>query len=289
MHEFCVKGQQGRCVLTARLHQWEKWSGDNRGFPTRIVYLYYISCLRYTILVGIPRNYTTLPKDRVVPKSFQGTHDFMSHCRLYPFQDGEELFYFTGLYTDISLLKSAVSPHTFWEKKTPKNCWTCLSFPLSNYMVRGDTTLVYEGSKIVRSVHDASCTGFVWKGNRAGVFSRQRCTHRKSGAGWYPKLHCSAKRQYCTEKFARNAGHNETLQTVPFSRRWGAFLFDGIMYRHFIIKIHCITSYTLREKTNCVWDVLATAVWSSDFPIGCDDKHVETKLGQITSRKMFTN
>ena len=26
----------------------------NRGFPTRMVYLYYISCLRYTILVGNP-------------------------------------------------------------------------------------------------------------------------------------------------------------------------------------------------------------------------------------------
>ena len=26
-----------------------------RGFPTRMVYLYYISCLRYTILVGNPR------------------------------------------------------------------------------------------------------------------------------------------------------------------------------------------------------------------------------------------
>ena len=29
-----------------------------RGFPTRMVYLHYISCLRYTILVGIPRNAT---------------------------------------------------------------------------------------------------------------------------------------------------------------------------------------------------------------------------------------
>ena len=28
----------------------------NRGFPTRMVYLYYISCLRYTILAGNPRN-----------------------------------------------------------------------------------------------------------------------------------------------------------------------------------------------------------------------------------------
>ena len=28
----------------------------NQGFPTRMVYLYYISCLRYTILVGYPRN-----------------------------------------------------------------------------------------------------------------------------------------------------------------------------------------------------------------------------------------
>ena len=27
-----------------------------RGFPTRLVYLYYIACLRYTILVGNPRN-----------------------------------------------------------------------------------------------------------------------------------------------------------------------------------------------------------------------------------------
>ena len=26
-----------------------------RGFPTRMVYLYYISCLRYTILVGNPQ------------------------------------------------------------------------------------------------------------------------------------------------------------------------------------------------------------------------------------------
>ena len=28
-----------------------------RGFPTRMVYLYYISCLRYNILVGNPRCY----------------------------------------------------------------------------------------------------------------------------------------------------------------------------------------------------------------------------------------
>ena len=28
---------------------------SDRGFPTRMVYLYYISCLRYTILVGNPR------------------------------------------------------------------------------------------------------------------------------------------------------------------------------------------------------------------------------------------
>ena len=28
----------------------------NQGFPTRMVYLYYISCLGYTILVGNPRN-----------------------------------------------------------------------------------------------------------------------------------------------------------------------------------------------------------------------------------------
>ena len=28
----------------------------NRGFPTRMVYLYYMPCLRYTILVGNPRN-----------------------------------------------------------------------------------------------------------------------------------------------------------------------------------------------------------------------------------------
>ena len=27
-----------------------------RGFPTRMVYLHYISCLRYTIQVGNPRN-----------------------------------------------------------------------------------------------------------------------------------------------------------------------------------------------------------------------------------------
>ena len=31
-----------------------------RGFPTRMVYLYYISCLRYTILVGNPR-YMSMP------------------------------------------------------------------------------------------------------------------------------------------------------------------------------------------------------------------------------------
>ena len=30
--------------------------GYIRGFPTRMVYLYYISCLTYTILVGNPRN-----------------------------------------------------------------------------------------------------------------------------------------------------------------------------------------------------------------------------------------
>ena len=38
---------------------WRKPASDSysiwRGFPTRMVYLYYISCLRYTILVGNPR------------------------------------------------------------------------------------------------------------------------------------------------------------------------------------------------------------------------------------------
>ena len=28
----------------------------NRGFPTRVVHLHYISCLRYTIVVGNPQN-----------------------------------------------------------------------------------------------------------------------------------------------------------------------------------------------------------------------------------------
>ena len=40
--------------------QWDKLEKYNfiiRGFPTRMVYLYYISCLRYTILVGNPRFY----------------------------------------------------------------------------------------------------------------------------------------------------------------------------------------------------------------------------------------
>ena len=32
------------------------FQGINRGLPTRMVYLYYISCLRYTILVGNPGN-----------------------------------------------------------------------------------------------------------------------------------------------------------------------------------------------------------------------------------------
>ena len=32
------------------------WEFTNRGFPTRMVYLKYISCLRYTTLVGNPRN-----------------------------------------------------------------------------------------------------------------------------------------------------------------------------------------------------------------------------------------
>ena len=32
-----------------------------RGFPTRMEYLYYISCLRYTILVGNPRFLSVLP------------------------------------------------------------------------------------------------------------------------------------------------------------------------------------------------------------------------------------
>ena len=32
--------------------------GSNLGLPTRMVYLYYIPCLRYTILVGKPRNLT---------------------------------------------------------------------------------------------------------------------------------------------------------------------------------------------------------------------------------------
>ena len=34
------------------------WLLPFRGFPTTMVYLYYISCLRYTILVGNPRFYT---------------------------------------------------------------------------------------------------------------------------------------------------------------------------------------------------------------------------------------
>ena len=60
----------------------------NRGFPTRMVYLYYISCLRYTILVGNPRNQTycltqshytdtgpTSPStDPITPGAWQGRH-----------------------------------------------------------------------------------------------------------------------------------------------------------------------------------------------------------------------
>ena len=33
-----------------------KTETTNRGSPTRMLYLYYISCLRYTVLVGNPRN-----------------------------------------------------------------------------------------------------------------------------------------------------------------------------------------------------------------------------------------
>ena len=36
---------------------WDLFHGtENRGFPTRMVYLYYVSCLRYTILVRNPWN-----------------------------------------------------------------------------------------------------------------------------------------------------------------------------------------------------------------------------------------
>ena len=35
----------------------EKEEGRYGGFPTRMVYLYCISCLRYTVLVGNPQYY----------------------------------------------------------------------------------------------------------------------------------------------------------------------------------------------------------------------------------------
>ena len=35
---------------------WLLFCSQNWGFPTRMVYLYYFSCLRYAILVGNPRN-----------------------------------------------------------------------------------------------------------------------------------------------------------------------------------------------------------------------------------------
>ena len=51
MHVFCV------CTCSTHLSVFNKERHcRNRGFPTRMVYLYYISCLRYTILVGNPRS-----------------------------------------------------------------------------------------------------------------------------------------------------------------------------------------------------------------------------------------
>ena len=41
----------------------------NQGFPTRMVYLYYISCLRYTILAGNPGN----DSDSMNPQNKQQT------------------------------------------------------------------------------------------------------------------------------------------------------------------------------------------------------------------------
>ena len=48
--------------LTANTIATEALDYTFRGFPTRMVYLYYISCLRYTILVGNPQ--FTLKKKR---------------------------------------------------------------------------------------------------------------------------------------------------------------------------------------------------------------------------------
>ena len=51
-HETCTNH-------THRHKLVEKRENKNRGFPPRKVHLHYISCLRYTILVGNPRNMDT--------------------------------------------------------------------------------------------------------------------------------------------------------------------------------------------------------------------------------------
>ena len=57
-------------------------SSEFRGFPTRMVYLCYISCLRYTILAGNPRLvlyfYFFLP---LVPVGVAGRHSCLSAAR----------------------------------------------------------------------------------------------------------------------------------------------------------------------------------------------------------------
>ena len=48
------KSWWGLSLIPLSLHQFQE---AYRGFPTRMVYLYYISCMRYTIMVGNPRTF----------------------------------------------------------------------------------------------------------------------------------------------------------------------------------------------------------------------------------------
>ena len=62
---YCIIIKFKRCLITLPVY---------RGFPTNMVYLYYISCLRYTILVRNPWHTLALPQTRRVTTPDQSKH-----------------------------------------------------------------------------------------------------------------------------------------------------------------------------------------------------------------------
>ena len=58
---FSLQNGEGNKEIDRKKRRREMYERTHRdsyaGFPTRMVYLYYIACLRYTILVGNPRYY----------------------------------------------------------------------------------------------------------------------------------------------------------------------------------------------------------------------------------------